>query len=97
MNALSSEVDAALGRAAVVLAKGDLNYRRFFEDRAWPESTLVSVASVATGMCAFSLRVLKSDCVVGVSEADVSKLVRADSSWRSNGKYSLVQRVDKGG
>jgi uncharacterized protein with ATP-grasp and redox domains len=97
MNALSPDLDAALGRAAVVVAKGDLNYRRFFEDRAWPETTFVSVASVAAGMCAFALRVLKSDCVVGVPKAEVSNLFRADSDWRSDGRYSLVQRVDTGG
>ncbi|HSR99249.1 MAG TPA: hypothetical protein VLM79_19490, partial [Kofleriaceae bacterium] len=74
----------------------DLNYRRFFEDRAWPADVPVSVASVATGMYAFALRVLKSDSIVGLESAEVSRLFEADPDWRSNSRHSVVQRVDKG-
>ncbi len=61
MNALDEPLAAALRRAGLVISKGDLNYRRFFEDRAWPADTPVAAASVAAGMRAFALRVLKSD------------------------------------
>jgi hypothetical protein len=94
MNALSPELTAALQAATLVIAKGDLNYRRFFEDRAWPADTKVDAASVGTSMHAFSLRVLKSDTIVGLDAADVSRLFATEPDWRSNGAHSLVQRVD---
>ena len=96
MNALDVELTACLQTASIVISKGDLNYRRFFEDRTWPADSPVSVASVATGMHAFALRVLKSDCLVGLEPAAVSRLFATDPEWRSNGKYSVVQRVDQG-
>lgn len=96
MNALAPELAASLRAAGIVLAKGDLHYRRFFEDRAWPAITPVSVASVATGMHAFAMRVLKSDSIVGLPAAVVSRLANAVPAWRSSGRHSIIQRVDQG-
>jgi hypothetical protein len=96
MNALEAPLSAALRGARAVLVKGDLNYRRFFEDRAWPATCDVRHASVATGMRAFALRVLKSDCVVGIPEGRARVLSVEEPSWRSNGKHSMLQRVDDG-
>ena len=96
MNALEAELSASLSAAALVLAKGDLNYRRFFEDRAWPPDTPIAQASVASGMHAFALRVLKSDVIAGIDKTHVSHLFTVDAAWRSNGTRSIVQRVDRG-
>jgi hypothetical protein len=94
MNGLTPALEASLQSAALVLVKGDLNYRRFFEDRAWPADAPVAGASVATGMCAFSLRVLKSDCVAGLPPATVTALAAQDPRWRSSGRVAIIQRVD---
>ncbi|HXU62074.1 MAG TPA: ARMT1-like domain-containing protein [Polyangia bacterium] len=96
MNGLSPALEAALRGAALVIAKGDLNYRRFFEDRAWPADTAVAVASVASGLRAFALRVLKSDCVAGLPPAVSASLFAGDPAWRSSSRYAIVQRVDAG-
>jgi hypothetical protein len=96
MNGLSPAVDQSLRAAAVLLAKGDLNYRRFFEDRAWPADAPVATASVAMGMTAFGLRVLKSDCLAGLPLATAERLFTEDPWWRSSGRYAIVQRVDAG-
>ena len=96
MNALDPELERALRSASLVLVKGDLNYRRFFEDRAWPADTPVQRASVAHGMHAYGLRVLKSDSIVGLARARVAELDANDPSWRSSGRYAIVQRIDAG-
>jgi hypothetical protein len=95
MDALEPDLAASLRAGNLVLAKGDLNYRRFFADRAWPADTSVKEASVAGGMHAFALRVLKSDSIVGLDSPQVAHLHAVDPGWRSNGKYSILQRVDK--
>jgi hypothetical protein len=95
MNRLDPKLHASLCAAQLVIVKGDLNSRRFFEDRAWPADTQVAVASVAEGVQAFALRVLKSDCVVGLPSDQVAKLFATDPEWRSNSKYALIQRVDR--
>lgn len=96
MNELEPELTTRLRSAALVLLKGDLNYRRCFEDRAWPADTPVATASVALGMHACALRVLKSDSVVGLASAQVSQLFAADAQWRTNGTQAVIQRVDAG-
>jgi len=94
MNGLSPALHASLQGAALVIAKGDLNYRRFFEDRDWPADTPVAAASVATGLRAFALRVLKSDCLAGLAPSTAAALFARESAWRSSGRYAIVQRVD---
>jgi uncharacterized protein with ATP-grasp and redox domains len=94
IDALEPELASILRGAHLVLVKGDLNYRRYFGDRAWPAHTPVTVASVAPDQHAFALRVLKSDCVVGVPSANVAQLSVTEPNWRTNLKHSVVQRID---
>lgn len=95
MNQLSSPLAQSMRDAQTVISKGDLNYRRFFEDRAWDSVTPVSEASVADMPWAVALRVLKSDCVVGVPPGQSEGLFKQNPEWRSCGGYSIVQRVDR--
>lgn len=92
-DALGDDLDAALGGAAVVIAKGDLNYRRFVEDRAWPPDTPVRVAAASTPFDAYALRVLKSDALVGVPAAVAARAQAERGDWRTAGFYAVVQRM----
>ncbi len=74
---LELELGSSLARASVVLAKGDLNYRRFVHDRAWPADTPVSVA-VRSDFSAVALRVLKSEAVVGVENSTLRTLAESE-------------------
>ena len=80
---------------SIVISKGDLNYRRFVEDREWPPSTAVPDGTVAPDMLVFALRVLKSDAVIGIPEGIVSKLARIEPEWRSDGRYAIVQSIGR--
>jgi hypothetical protein len=93
VDALEPDLSRALGGAHLVLVKGDLNYRRYFGDRAWSAETTVDVASLSTDQHAFALRVLKSDCIVGIPASAVTRLSSADPSWRTNLKHSIIQRI----
>jgi hypothetical protein len=94
---LEPELASSLARAALVLAKGDLNYRRFVQDRAWPADTSASVA-LRSDFSAIALRVLKSEAVVGVESSTVRSLSERDPEWRTNGRHAMVQefRVQSG-
>jgi hypothetical protein len=87
---LEPELTRSLSRAAVVLAKGDLNYRRFVQDRAWPADTAASLA-LSSSFSAVALRVLKSEAVVGVESSRVRSLFERDPEWRTNGRHAMVQ------
>ncbi|MET0286962.1 MAG: ARMT1-like domain-containing protein [Polyangiales bacterium] len=92
-DALEAPLLAQLRDAKLVLAKGDLNYRRFVGDRAWPLDTPVDEATRGVGFEAFALRVLKSDALVGVSREAASQRAQG---WRTDGTHALVQRISAG-
>lgn len=95
ISGLDPELRRRMAKARSIIVKGDLNYRRFVEDRAWSPDAPVEDATVATDMSAFALRVLKSDAVVGIPSQSVSALRLAEPNWRSGGRYAVVQALGK--
>jgi len=93
---LDADLTGVLADAALVLAKGDLNYRRFTGDRDWPIATPAAVATGAVPFQAFALRVLKSDTLVGVTPAAAARATTLSASWRTDGTHALVQRLGAG-
>ncbi|MEC3881762.1 damage-control phosphatase ARMT1 family protein [Parapedobacter sp. 10938] len=74
----------------VLVFKGDANYRRLFEDREWPYTTpLEGMLDYLDRPC-FSIRTLKSEIVLGLTEYEVQRLFEADKNWITNGKYGLI-------
>ncbi|WP_394845477.1 protein-glutamate O-methyltransferase family protein [Pendulispora brunnea] len=94
-DALDAELVDALQRARVVISKGDLNYRRFLGDRAWPVDTSASVASRSVPFVAFALRVLKCEVLVGVPAAVATRAAASNPAWQTDGTYALVQRMGR--
>lgn len=77
-------------KETLLLFKGDANYRRLFEDRAWPYSTpIADVLNYLRQPCA-SIRTLKSEIVLGVSDQQVVRLGNEDPNWLTNGRYGLI-------
>jgi uncharacterized protein with ATP-grasp and redox domains len=95
-DALPDDLAATLASAPVVVAKGDLNYRRFVGDRAWPVGTPADVASRGVPFGAHTLRVLKSDALVGVAPQVVTRATARSPNWRTEGSHALVQRLGVG-
>ncbi|HEY3593140.1 MAG TPA: ARMT1-like domain-containing protein [Polyangiaceae bacterium] len=84
---LARELDAA----ALVILKGDANYRRTTGDAMWPEKTTFTEATSYLPAPLVCLRTMKSDGLVGVGDARAAELDRADPKWRINGRRGLVQ------
>jgi len=75
--------------------KGDANFRRALEDRAWLPTTPLELACRAPLRRAVFLRVLKSECVAGLSAAAVQRALREDPEWRTNGRHATVQLLGR--
>ncbi|MEV4532670.1 damage-control phosphatase ARMT1 family protein [Asanoa sp. NPDC049518] len=75
----------------VVVAKGDLNYRRLVGDRDWDATTPFATAAADLGVPVVALRTCKSEVVVGLDGATVARLDAAEPRWRVSGRHGLVQ------
>jgi len=77
--------------AALVIAKGDANYRRATNDAIWPSEASWSEAVKAMPAPFLALRTIKSDTLVGVDADTVRRLNRHDEEWRTKGTYGVAQ------
>lgn len=84
------ELVSRLQSATVVIAKGDLNYRRFLEDRAWRPDAPLSLAN-SSAFSAYGLRVLKSEALAGVPAETIRAVERTDPEYRINGRHAMIQ------
>jgi hypothetical protein len=83
-----------LAQSALILIKGDANYRRCLGDRNWPFTT-----ALADIVCYFpgplvALRTLKSELAVGLGLEQIAALNQEDSEWLTNGQWGVIQFVD---
>ena len=77
--------------AALVIFKGDANYRRVVGDALWPpETPLASVVDYFPAPL-LALRTLKSDPVVGLPAGLAARLDGVDPDWRINGKRGVIE------
>ncbi len=81
----------AFGGAALVIGKGDVNYRRAAHDAVWPLETTLEEAVSRFPAPLLLLRTLKSDTLVEVPRARAAELDTAEPDWRTNGTYGVVQ------
>ncbi len=78
-------------RAALVIFKGDANYRRIVGDARWkPETPFAQVASYFPAPL-LALRTLKSNAVVGLPPGMAETLDGIDADWRTNGRRGVAQ------
>ena len=94
-----SKLREQLCNSDLIIVKGDLNYRRLVEDRDWPytDSFLERTKGVFGDVPIFAPRVIKSDVLVGVSEAAYhtakssdSHGAPADQRFKGSGKWAVV-------
>lgn len=91
------EMQARLAKeAALVIVKGDLNYRRLMADRLWPPSMAMKEVVPYFPTAFVALRTMKSNLVAGIPAAIVAELEREDPMWRFNGnsgRSAVIQCV----
>ncbi|MDX6354414.1 MAG: hypothetical protein QOF98_1317, partial [Streptomyces sp.] len=90
---MPADLRADLSRAALLIFKGDLNYRRLVGDCDWPPTTPfaapTSYLPAATPVLA--LRTLKSDVVTGLDPRTLAALDATGEPWRTTGAHALIQ------
>jgi uncharacterized protein with ATP-grasp and redox domains len=77
--------------AALVILKGDVNYRRAVGDAVWPEDVSFSAVMDHFPAPVLALRSIKCDVLVGVSPAITGPLDAQDPAWRLTGQYGVIQ------
>jgi hypothetical protein len=84
-----------LASAGLVIAKGDVNYRRLLGDRHWPYETQLEEIVSYFPATLLVLRTLKGEIMVGLEPGQAQELAAEDPSWLINGKRGIVQLVRK--
>ncbi|MEV6781468.1 damage-control phosphatase ARMT1 family protein [Streptomyces sp. NPDC051098] len=88
---MPEDLGTQFASVSLTILKGDLNYRRLVGDRLWPATTpFADVTAYFPGAVA-ALRTLKSDVIVGLTEAMTDALDRTGAAWRTNGTHALIQ------
>lgn len=77
--------------AALVIFKGDLNYRYFAGDRRWPHTTEKHLFFNGFGRAAVALRTLKSEVLVGLSAETAARTGQFEPEWLINGRHGIIQ------
>lgn len=84
-----------LGKSALLIFKGDLNYRKLVADRSWPTATPFKDSLQGFGpapLC--SLRTLKADVVTGLKEGQGDTIQAKDKDWMVNGSWAVISFCD---
>ena len=87
--------ESFFAHAALVIFKGDANYRRIVGDARWtPETPFAEVVSYFPAPL-LALRTLKSNPIVGLAAGAAETLDQTDSTWRVNGRRGVAQFAGK--
>jgi Damage-control phosphatase ARMT1-like domain len=87
---LPADLLGDLSGAAVVIVKGDLNYRRLVGDLHWnPTTPFANVTGYFPAPVA-ALRMLKSDVAVGVPPERLAHLESTAPGWRTDGTHAVI-------
>lgn len=88
---MPERLSTAFKEAALVIIKGDLNYRRMVDDALWePDVPFADVTDYFPAPL-LALRTLKSDVLVGLKRGLAEQLDSEDARWRVNGKRGVIQ------
>ncbi len=88
---LPPRLERSVEGAALVVGKGDVNYRRAANDALWPLETTLDEAVGPFPAPLLLLRTLKSDTLVGVAPERAARLDAGEPDWRTNGSYGVIQ------
>jgi len=88
---LPSRLRAEIAHSALVVLKGDVNYRRLLGDRHWPHTTPLEKAAGYFPAPFAALRTLKGEIIVGLEPGQAEALYAVDPTWLINGKRGLIQ------
>jgi len=88
---LPEELSRELSQSSLILSKGDANYRRLLGDLHWPFTTSFREITVYSPAPLLTLRVLKSEIVVGLQPGQAETLSEQDPQWLVDGAWGVAQ------
>jgi len=83
-----------LGRAGLLISKGDAHYRRLLGDRHWPVTTAFADIVGYLPAPLVALRTLKSEVAAGLAPGQPETLAQQDPGWLVNGRWGIIQFYD---
>ncbi len=86
---------ADMAQAALVIVKGDVNYRRLLDDRHWPATTRMEEVTGYFPTSFVALRTLKGEIMVGLAPGEADRLFAEDPGWLINGKRGVIHWVKR--
>jgi uncharacterized protein with ATP-grasp and redox domains len=94
---MPAKLREGLAQAALVLLKGDVNYRRLLDDRRWPHTTRMEEVCAYFPAPFVTLRTLKGEIMVGLQPGQAEALQAEDPDWLINGRRGVIQLVPEPG
>jgi hypothetical protein len=88
--ALPPALRGELAGAALVFIKGDANYRRLLDDRAWPVSASLAELTTYFPTNYATIRAVKAELIVDIGEETARRLKERDPNWMTSGEYGLI-------
>jgi len=82
-----------LSASDLVFFKGDANYRRLLDDRAWPPDASLAALTRYFPAPYATIRVIKAELIVDLTAEQVEHLRASDPTWMVNGRYGLIQLI----
>jgi hypothetical protein len=86
-----TDLHARYTAADLVIAKGDLNYRRLVGDAHHDPTTPFADACSGFPTRLLALRALKSDVIVGLDAHTLAAQDATNTPWRTNGSRAVIQ------
>ncbi len=90
-----ADIETGLRQAALVIIKGDANYRRLLGDAHWPPDVAYTDAVPFFPAPFVTLRTMKSNVITGLQPGQAEALAQEDPNWRVNGRRGVIQGVLK--
>lgn len=89
---MPDDLSSELSKSDLIIFKGDLNYRRLIEDKAWPCETETSSVIKCLPADILISRILKSEVMIGL---ETEKIPDTESSgWMFRGEYGQIEVVE---
>ncbi len=90
---MPADLRQELAPSALIISKGDANYRRLLADRHWPYTTPFADIVSYMPAPALALRTLKAELTAGLTPAQIEQLNKEDEAWLINGRWGVIQFV----
>lgn len=88
---MPEDLRLGLEASALVISKGDMNYRRWLGDLHWPFTAPFPQIVRYFPAPLVCLRTTKSEVICGLQEEQLAELARTDPNWLTSGHWGLIQ------